>query len=591
VDPFFAPSIHDTANDLLASIYRHSLLWYKVPAAAAALLLLLSSFLGLDWRNPAAAGRLSRGDFLHLLAIAVLLFALRWPALAIGDLEGDESVAVSAALSRYLDPYNGVTLFTGSAGPLLTYPLSAMGLFGLRIDYGASKLMALLLITASSGILYLALRTFSQARTARIALLPLLALLGMGNRYWTLSYCSEHWINLLVISMIWCLLRLDQRIGREATSLLGLGFAFGLIPLIKWQGIPMAALVAACALAILIVRHRAEPGLLARRLLLLAGVALAPLLVWCAILWSQQSLGYFFETYFLALFNQATSRHSSTLARRLSVLPYWGFPRQSVERWFLVLTALFWVPAAIRLCLARGQRRLRLELGLAALYLAISIYAVLQPGGTYPHYLNLLLFPLALLFMLVFCRSVQLAARPALVRVAYLGLAVALPTLIFLQDVSLAVRFPPSRLRVPSIDALRELRLSGSPMIQWGWVYAYYVQTGMSWGTRTGGSHEILEPFFREKEIFVEDFVASLESGRARVFLDTATEGSSHYPDRKRWGHELFPQVADAVRRNYFPCAEFEGARLFLSRLRFENDPEIRAWCARQPPWRGPRKG
>ena len=42
-------------------------------------------------------------------------------------------------------------------------------------------------------------------------------------------------------------------------------------------------------------------------------------------------------------------------------------------------------------------------------------------------------------------------------------------------------------------------------MIQWGWAYAYYVHTGMTWGTRTGGSHEILEPFFPDKTIFVAD--------------------------------------------------------------------------------------
>jgi hypothetical protein len=265
------------------------------------------------------------------------------------------------------------------------------------------------------------------------------------------------------------------------------------------------------------------------------------------------------------------------------MLRYWAFPEYSVERWFLYFTALFWVPAAIRLCLVRGQRRARLELALAALYLAISIYAVLQPGGSFPHYVNLLLLPYAVLLMLIFCRLVQAAARPALVRAAYLGVAVAIPILIYLQDDPLPVRYPPSELRVRSIDALRELRLSGSPMIQWGWVYAYYVQTGMSWGTRTGGSHEILEPFFRKKQIYISDYVESLESGRAPVFLDTATEGSSQYADRQHWGHEQFPEVAKAVQRNYFPCAEFEGARLFLLRTRYQGNQEVEAWCARFP--------
>jgi hypothetical protein len=585
VEPFGAPSIHDLATRAVAFARVHSLLWYQIPAAAASLLLLLASFFGQSRKNPAVAARLSRGDWLYLLSVAFFVIAQRWPVLALGDLEGDESVAVSAALTRYLEPAYGITLFTGSAGPLLTYPVAGVGLLGFQVDYGASKLVSLLLTIAISGILYLALRTFSEARTARIALLPLLALLGMGNRPWTISYCSEQWINLLMISMIWFLLRLDQKIGRERANLCGIGLAFGAMPLIKWQGMPMAALVVSCAVAIMArrcARERAGFGALVSRLSPVVALGLAPLLVWCVVQWSFGTLAYFFDTYFAALFTQATIRYRTTWMHRLITLPSWGFPAYSVERWFLYFTALFCVPAAIRLCLARRARRIRLEIALALLYLAISLYAVLQPGGGFPHYMNLLLLPYAVFLMLVFCRWSQVAARAALVGAAYLGLGVAIPTLIFLQDVPLPVRYPPTELRVRSVDALRELGVSGSPMIQWGWVYAYYVHAGMAWGTRTGGSHEILEPFFPEKAIYIADYVASLESRRAPVFLDTAMEGSPNYPDRKIWGHELFPEVAKAVRRNYFPCAEFEGSRLFLLRHRFAGNPEIGAWCAGQ---------
>ena len=250
MEPFVAPSIQELAADAVAFALRHTLHWYRIPAVVASVLLLLASFLGHDSKHDHAAARLRRSDLLYLLALAGFLVALRWPVLALGDLEGDESVAVSAALTRYHDPAYGVTLFTGSAGPLLTYAVSGLGLLGLRIDYGASKLVSLLLITASSAILYLTLRTLSEARTARVALLPLLAFVGLGNIPWTMSYCSEQWINLLVISMIYFLIRLDRQIGREGANLSGIGLALGLNPLVKWQGMPMAALVVVCAIAI-----------------------------------------------------------------------------------------------------------------------------------------------------------------------------------------------------------------------------------------------------------------------------------------------------------------------------------------------------
>jgi hypothetical protein len=227
--------------------------------------------------------------------------------------------------------------------------------------------------------------------------------------------------------------------------------------------------------------------------------------------------------------------------------------------------------------------RFRLDLALASLYLAISVYAVLQPGGPFAHYLNLLILPWALLLGLVFCRFAQAARLPVLVWTAYLCLTVLFPSIVFLSDAPLPLRIPREEMRVRSLDVPRELDLAGSPMILWGWIYGHYVQTGTTWGTRTGGSHEILEPFFSDKTKFIADFVTSLESGRAPVFLDTATEGAPAYGVRTLYGHEQVPEVADAVHRNYFLCNEVEGARLFLHRERYLNRADILPWCASIP--------
>ena len=586
MEQFFAPSIQQLATDAVLFTYPNGMLWYRIPAVAASLLLLLVSF---PWPGPKGDGtgaRLLRSDLLYLLVLSVFLFALRWPTLGAGDLEGDESVAVSAALTRYLEPAYGVTLFTGSAGPLLTYPLSALGLLGLRIDYGASKLASLLLITASSALIYLTLRTFSEARIARIALLPLLAFLGLGSVRWTVSYCSEQWINLLVIAMIYCLLRLAGKIGRESTNLVGIGLALGLTPLIKWQGIPMAALFVACAVAIVWRRclsERAGFGALAARLLPLAVLGLAPLLAWCAIQWSQRSLGFFFDTYVAALFSQATSRYSSTFLERLMALPAWGLSTSPKAKMFAAMSALFCLPATIWVCLVRRPRRCPPDLALAMLYLGVSLYAVLQPGGAFTHYMNLLLQPYAALLMLVFWHLVKAAARPALVVSAYLGLTLLAPAVLYLRDAPVPTRYRPTTDYGKSTDALRSLHASGSPMIQWGWAYGYYVNAGLTWGTRTGGSHEILEPFFPNQAIFIDDYVESLEGGRAPIFVDSATEGSSAYSERARYGHEQFPEVAEAVRRNYFLCTQFPGARFYLHRKTYAAKPGIEAWCMGLP--------
>jgi hypothetical protein len=226
------------------------------------------------------------------------------------------------------------------------------------------------------------------------------------------------------------------------------------------------------------------------------------------------------------------------------------------------------------------------ELALATVYLVASLYAVLQPGGHFSHYLNLLLQPFFVLGMLAFCRAVQAATRPARVVWAYLGLALLLPAQAALRATPLPERIRPALVRVLKIPGMHKVTTPGSPMIQWGWQYVYYVYSGMIWGTRTGGSHEILEPFFHDKQLFVRDFVQSLESGRAPIFLDTATEGALSYGNRRFYGHENHLEIARAVAANYFLCGEFQGARLYLNRKAFEGQADIQTWCSSLPVWK-----
>jgi hypothetical protein len=149
----------------------------------------------------------------------------------------------------------------------------------------------------------------------------------------------------------------------------------------------------------------------------------------------------------------------------------------------------------------------------------------------------------------------------------------------YLRDIPIPGYLMPTIADVPTVEALRKLDLAGSPMIQWGWLYKYYVIAGTTWGTRTGGSGEILEPFFSHRSLFIAAYVEGLESGRAPIFLDTATDGSGVYGNRALYGHEQVPEVAEAVRRNYFLCAELSGSRLYLHRDRYPMQEEIRALC------------
>jgi len=608
---YAAASLEHAANYAIGFVINGSVLWWKIPALASAAILLFVTLRPRSARRPRPETTLNAEDLLYLLALALFLFAFRWPSLGLSDLDGDESVAVSAALTRYLAPAFGLTLFTGSGGPLLSYPLALFGVLGLRIDYGVSKLLSLLLLTATWVVIYLALRTFTSGRIARVALLPVLVFFGHGNEWWTMMYCSEHWINFLIALMVYCLLRLAHQVGGERSNLVGVGLAFGFIPLIKWQGLPMGVLF--ILLALVLVAHRSPggafvAGAFVRKALLLLALSIGPFLLWCAIVGLSLNLGYFLRTYVLALMTQANSRFGTTLLERLGAFPTWGLSPYANLTWFVYALGIFLVLAVgvaigyllktledtssgSPLLVLSDSRSLFRELGPAILYLAVSLYAVLKPGGWFSHYLNLLLQPYVLLVVVVFCHMARKTRYPWMVVGLYLAITLCIPAArYYLKGVPLVTIVPRTSVETdPTLDApasyafIRRLTPPGSPIILWGWDYHYYVYSGMNWGTRTGGSHEIIESFFGDRRLFVDSYVASLTSDRAPVFLDTAIYGARFYDNHVIYGHEAYPEVAAVVRQHYILCREFPGARIFLNRRYDETHPGFRDLCDRPP--------
>src|SRR5262245_11552439 len=611
MDNYAAFSLEHAAHSAIRLGLKGSGLWYEIPALASLAILLYLTLRQRSARRPRPETTLKAEDLVYILALALFLLAFRWPSLGLSDLEGDESVAVSAALTRYLAPASGLTLFTGSGGPLLSYPLALFGVLGLRIDYGVSKLLSLLLLTATWTVIYLALRTFASGRIARVALLPVLIFFGHGNETWTMMYCSEHWLNFLIALMVYCLLRLAHQVGGERPNLVGVGLAFGFIPLVKWQGLPMGALFILLSL-VLVARSSSGGAFVAdafvRNALLLLTIGVGPFLLWCALLGASGNLDYFLRTYILALMTQADTRFETTLLERLVAFPGWGLSPFANFTWFVSALGVFLLvaigyllrnledaPSESPRLVLRGSPSPFRELAPAILYLAVSLYAVLKPGGPFPHYLNLLLQPYFLLVAVAFCHMASRSRYPWMVVGLYLAITLCVPGARYYLEGAPLVKLVPRtsvetdpRLAPPASYALiRRLTPPGSPIILWGWDYHYYVYSGMIWGTRTGGSHEIIEPFFGDRKLFVDSYVASLRSDRAPVFLDTGTEGAWSYGKRAVYAHEAYPEVASIVRQHYLLCREFPGARIFVNRRHHDANPGIRDLC-HSPPTRLP---
>jgi len=87
-------------------------------------------------------------------------------------------------------------------------------------------------------------------------------------------------------------------------------------------------------------------------------------------------------------------------------------------------------------------------------------------------------------------------------------------------------------------------------MSVWGWVPAYYVETGLSPATRDAVSHYLMSPgpyqsYFRNR--YLED----LEQARPVAFVDAVARGAFLGPSGKAEKHEGFPELARFIDENY----------------------------------------
>src|SRR5215831_8110335 len=152
------------------------------------------------------------------------------------------------------------------------------------------------------------------------------------------------------------------------------------------------------------------------------------------------NLGYFLRTYVLALMTQANSRFGTTLLERLGELPSWGLPPYvNLTKFVYALGAFLLVAVGYLLrnledtssgsplLMLSGSRSLFRELAPAILYLAVSFYAVLKPGGPFAHYLNLLLQPYVLLVAVAFCHMARRSRNPWVVFSLYLAITLCIP--------------------------------------------------------------------------------------------------------------------------------------------------------------------
>lgn len=484
----------------------------------------------------------------------ILLVGMRLPAVIFNqEINPDESQMIAHALTLkhypiYWESVDGTTI-----GPVNNYMLLLPSFVGLGFDYIAIRLLGLVWILGSLFFFYQSVKNFFDVPTALLSLLPPLFFLSFTQDADFVHYSSEQLPLFLLNAALWKVSKIAA--GRENgfAGIFFLGLLLGLNPFAKIQVVPQATVIGIFAV-ITLYQHK---HFLKACLVLIAGGLTVPVIILALAgafgvlddLWDYYVLGNLIYAGGSSLID-AVVRLPSFFAKSTDFLLYLG---------------------SLSLLIAAGifqKNKQGFKNGLTAfivLWLMAALYAATKTGNDFGHYLNLCVYPFALLGAL-FVDKLQKNGSfvPATAFAALIPFLVGFG-LKAVRHLPLNAYVSGADHRVP-VSAVSQLILTHAQptdrLVVWGWMCRYHVETQMPQGTAENHSERCIYPHpLRQK--YYERYLSDLKKNSPKVFVD-AVGNSLWLNDRHSQAHEAFSELKKLIAQNYRLVGEVESTRVYI---------------------------
>jgi hypothetical protein len=562
-------SVGDAARRLLPLVQKHPGLYWLAGYAALAALVAEAALPLLIPGSDRRATAPPRARFAVLAALTV--FLLRWPALASFEAanQQDESLAIAGALTLQGDPRYWLAVEAQTHGPVVEFALLPVRLVGLRLDYGSARLVGLALGLGCAFFLYGALRTLFPESISRAALTPLVICLAFQTFWDYVVYNAEQpTLFLLCAGAYGCARLAGGPASGAALAALATGFALGLVPFAKLQGVPVGLALAVIAAGCLVTRYRGRGQVLRRSALALLAGGLAPSALVALYLGASGLIRHFYITYIGSnlAYTEATGLGPWAKVRLLARMA-WEAPDELFLYYFLA-TASLGLALVGWLHLDRRGKWLILAGGLVE---GMSLYAVAAAGKEFTHYLLFLPLPLAFLAAVVVAALHETAlgrvGRRVVVAV-YLAAAVAVVSLRAYREGNpwLQPEEGSEPLDRKVAAAVRRFAAPGEKLAMWGWMEGCYVLTGMRQATLH--SDILPEAGSPYPDYFLALYLRQFDEARPPVFVDTVGPHSFGFQDRSLYAHENYAGLRERIAQMYELADEIDGVRIYVSRER-----------------------
>lgn len=524
---------------------------------------------GSPWRHPglallataalAAAALLPRLARLHALLLVLTLLLLRFPTLALPELNPDESEDIANARTLAIDPRFGLSAEGHTHGPLAILSNLLPRLVGLPVDYASVRLVGVLMVVGACLTLRRVFSLLFDPETARLAVTPAVVAMAWLSHWDYLAYNAEHPLGLLVLFGILATLEASRRSGPRALGAASLaGLALGSMPLVKLQGAPLALVTVAWSCVLVAGRPGAGRERLLRALVVV-GSAVAPLLALVGYGLASGLLGHLWISYVLAgleqIFWESPAAFFAWLAER---------SQDEAATPFLLATL---ASLALAAAILRGRGRLQKASSVAtsAALSLIALFAVYRPGANYDHYLVLLGFTLGLsngvLFGALRASASQAGAKRWLsLAFVFFGALLPLRWALSRSAVVLAAAAAPEAASPVAAEVAKYAK-PGEPIVVWGWQPKYYVDTGTIQGTRYAHSARAMEGFAPRHDYFLSLFLEDFDRTQPIVFVDSGHK----YEPREEFDPDRFPALAARLAAGYRKVADIDGVQILVS--------------------------
>ncbi len=512
--------------------------------------------------------------WLFLLVLAATFLAFRWPLFFVGEeLNPDESQLIAGGITLQSDPIYWRSVDGSTHGPLDTYPLLAVRLVGLPINYGTARLTGSVLLLAAIALTYLALARYYGEALGRLGCLPAFCFFAFSTFWDFVHYSSEHaplFLDALGATLL--SLALLGALERRASfwCWLGGGLALGAVPLAKLQGAPIAAALLVTASLINLCSTETDLKTRLRRVgVLAAGTAAVPLLFTVVtLIYGQQEHAW--RSYIVQNLRYAGDHHytHAEMLRR-----FWEFADIGSGFYAFAAGAAAFMAATLMRSFAFPAATLRL-LALSGAFLLSSLVAVLTPGRQYTHYLIFLIMPATLFAGCLLAGWWQLAGKTGTASLIQRGvLLLAFTGLMLWPQVESRASHPHPYLgkltayatapAAPVVQEILRYARAGESLGQWGWMCRYYVLTGMRQSNRTAHTAAEIQAS-AQIDYYRARYMTDLQRNRPPVFIDTVGPGNFTFQDRAALGHETFPALRDYIDLHYGLVADVDGTRIYV---------------------------